>query len=252
MLVYGLDDEQQPRAAIFQQSDFKLAKKGAELLRLKSIIGKAEQLMPALKGIKEGKAQATQSGFAPAIEQARLDELVAALKSPPSPTHATAPKLPATWASIKAGHVVMAQADDKADGWWPVVVEAVEGDILVLRSIDFPEITVKRHRSAVALGYTPGYEPPEGLAEVTPGLPKDWSSLTSGHLVIALESRTEGSYEALVTKVEGKTLSLRWRDSPRQADFTRTLDQIALLNPKLPEPPASNHSGPSRSRQRST
>lgn len=237
MLVYGFGEDLQPRAAVFQEADFKLAKKAAGLLQLKFLVGTTENFVSALKGINSGKVHAPGSGFAPEIDRARFDELLAALQltAPPAPT--TAPKLPTTWASVEPGDYVMAQADSKEDGWWPVVCEGLEGDVLRLRSLDFPEIVVRRHRCAVALGYTPAYMPPEGLAEAAPGLPKGWDSLAIGHLVIALESRADGSFEALITKIESGKITMRWRDFPKLAAFSRTVAELALLCPALPEQP---------------
>jgi len=244
MLVYGFGDDHEPRAAFFTEPDFKLAKKAAGLLQLQVLVDSASKLLPVLKGFKGGHVHAPGSSFAPAIGHERFDGLLAALDLPVPPLPSTAPKLPVSFDAIEIGTLVTAQADDPSQGWWPTVVEAVEDDMLTLRSIDAPDVVVRRHRCAVALRYTPSYRSPAGLAEAAPGLPRGWESLEADHLVIARQSRADGAYEALVTKVEATRVTMRWRDHPKLPAFTRTFAEIALLYPLAPEPKATADQGP--------
>lgn len=64
-----------------------------------------------------------------------------------------------------------------------------------------------------------------------PALPKDWSSLTIGHLVIARDPVFEGWWEAVVANRDGDTLTLRWRDYPRLPTFQRPVTAVALAHP---------------------
>lgn len=239
MLVYGFDDAHEPRAAVFQEADFKLAKKAAGLLRLHTIVDQADKLGPAIKGIKPGNVYSPRSGFAPEIGHERFEALLAALNLPNPPLPSTAPRLPVSFDDIAVGDRVLAQADSPADGWWPGVVEKVDDDVLSVRSTDFPDIVVARHRYAVALAYTPDYVAPDRSAEAAPGLPVAWDRLTANHLVIARQSRSEGSFEALVSKVEATRITMRWRDLPKLPAFTRTFAELALLYPLAPEPKPS-------------
>jgi hypothetical protein len=145
------------------------------------------------------------------------------------------PKLPASWDSIEVGHQVVAQADDPSLGWWDVTCEAIDGDMLTLRSSDFPDITVSRHRYAVALQFTPKYAPPSDLNEAAPGLPTDWTTLKESDLVLAHEGKGEGWWEALLVEVNDQETVVRWRDYPKAAKLGRAINQIALLYPKAPE-----------------
>ena len=222
----------------------RITKKAAGLLQLQVLVDKSGKLQPTLKGIKAGNVHAPGSGFAPEIGHDRFEALLAALGLPRPPLPSTAPKLAVSWDAIEVGHRVVAQANSPADGWWPAVVEAIDGDMLSLRSTDFPEVTVTRHRYAVALGYTPDYQPPDGLAEAAPGLPKGWDSLRAGHLVIARQSRAEGSFEALATKVEDGRVTMCWRDFPKLPAFARTFADLALLYPAAPEPRPSAEEEP--------
>jgi hypothetical protein len=60
-------------------------------------------------------------------------------------------------------------------------------------------------------------------------LPRTWEDIKVGSLVIAHESHEDGWWEAIVTSLTDTTLTLKWRDYPRQPIVTRRRDQIALL-----------------------
>jgi hypothetical protein len=62
-----------------------------------------------------------------------------------------------------------------------------------------------------------------------PPLPKSWSDIRVGSLVIAHEGPTDGWWEAMVTEVRDDVLTLRWRDYPRMAAITRNRKEVALL-----------------------
>jgi hypothetical protein len=90
-----------------------------------------------------------------------------------------------------------------------------------------------------------GSEPPpgNGSADVaktpaakpsasTPTIPKDWSSLTVGHLVLAKEAPAdEGWWDAVVLDRDGDTLLLRWHGYPKLPTFKRTVMAVALAHP---------------------
>ena len=114
-------------------------------------------------------------------------------------------------------------------------VKVLEGDMLKLRACLFPDITVSRHRTAVALLHTSAYKPPEVPLDAPPGLPRDWSELAVGQLVIAQENDpADGYWEAIVDKTDGETLSLHWRDFQTLPKFKRPRHAVALLNPVPP------------------
>jgi hypothetical protein len=68
----------------------------------------------------------------------------------------------------------------------------------------------------------------ESVASPNP-LPKAWSEIAIGSLVIGHESHGDGWWEAIVTEVRGDVLTLRWRDYPKQAAVTRNRKDVALL-----------------------
>jgi hypothetical protein len=63
----------------------------------------------------------------------------------------------------------------------------------------------------------------------SPPLPKSWSEIRVGSLVIAHEGPVDGWWEAVVTEVHADVLTLRWRDYPRMAAITRNRKEVALL-----------------------
>ena len=70
----------------------------------------------------------------------------------------------------------------------------------------------------------------KGTPSTSPPLPKTWSEIQVGSLVIAQEGTAEeGWWEAVVTEVRDDVLTLRWRDYPRQAALVRNRKAVALL-----------------------
>jgi hypothetical protein len=236
MVLYGLDDSESPRAAVFGEPNFKLARKAAGLMNLTVHVGLAAEFAQVLKGIRPGRIYGTGSGFVPHIKPKRYEELVQALR-PETATDDTSEgkiKLPRSWSAIEIGDQVLAQGDEGALGWWDTKVEQIDGDMLSLRSCDFPDITLSRHRLAVALRFTSDYAPPRDISEVAPGLPTDWTDLKAGQLILAHEGTGEGWWEALIVDAKGTQVVVRWRDYSKPAKFTRSLVQTALLYPKAP------------------
>jgi hypothetical protein len=236
MVLYGLGEDKKPRAAKFKEADFKLARKAAKLMGL-SVHEMPEAALAKLgKPLPVGRIYASGSGFVPNVRRALYLDLLTLLGVKPEEARPERVlNLPANWDAIEKGHVVLAQADSAANGWWETTCEGVEGDMLKLRACLFPDITVSRHRTAVALLHTSAYRPPEASQDASPGLPKDWSELSVGQLVIAQENdAADGYWEALIDKIDGDTLTLHWRDFQSLPKFKRPRHAVALLNPVPP------------------
>jgi len=73
--------------------------------------------------------------------------------------------------------------------------------------------------------------PASALAAPTQGLPKDWDSIQTGHLVIAQENMIDGWWEAIVIATDNDMLTLRWRDYPKVPTVTRHRTAVALVKP---------------------
>jgi len=237
MVLYGFGDDKKPRAAKFKEADFKLVRTAAKLMGL-TVHEMPEAALTKLgKPLPAGRIYATGMGFVPNVRRDLYLNLLTLIGVKPEEAQPERLlNLPANWEAIEKGHVVLAQADSAADGWWEVeVLEAAEGDMLKLRACLFPDVTVSRHRTAVALLHTSAYKPPEASKDAPPGLPKDWSELAVGQLVIAQENdAADGYWEALIDKIDGDTLTLHWRDFPALPKFKRPRHAVALLNPVPP------------------
>lgn len=236
MLVYGYDEDAQPRAAAFTEPDLKLAKKAAGLLGLDFLVAPATEMGGALKGIKSGNVYASGYGFAPKIPQRRFEEVLSALKltSPVPPASKAAHQRPASWKTIAVGDIVLAQHDDATLGYWETIVEGIAGETLTLRARDFPEVTVKRHWATVALLYTADYQPAFAAEDAAPGLPIDWLSVRAEQLVLVSAGRREGYYPARVSSRADNELTVYWRDEPDLPKFQVPVKQVALLYPLAP------------------
>ena len=238
LVVFGFDESKRPRAAQFKEPEFKLARKAADLMGLSVFETDDAKIRRRLKKLPQGKVYMSGWGFVPNVRQIQFDNLLKTTgeKKPKAPEPKPQATLPSSWKTVGVSDLVAAQADSASDGWWPVVVVAVDGDMLRLQARDFPEAPqVVRHRSAVALFFTPDYVPPAQESNVAPGLPLSWDILVFDHLVIAPETKAEdGYFEALIVRVDKNTLTLVWRDYPRQPKFKRHRHAVALLNPTSP------------------
>ena len=239
MVIYGFDEDMKPRAAKFSEPEFKLARKAAELMKLSVFEGEITKPRRVLRKLSPGRIFASGWSFVPNIPRNQYDKLVSlvAIAEPKPPDTLSQTSLPSSWDAIGIGHLVLGQADSAADAWWEAIVENVEGDMLVLQARDFPEAPkVTRHRLAVALLYTIDFVPPENTGSFATGLPISWATLVAGQLVLAQDAKPQnGWYEAIIIKMEGELLTLKWRDFPRQPKVKRLRTAVALVNPIPPK-----------------
>lgn len=164
LVVFGIDDKEQCRAAAFHETDFEAARKAAGLMKLDAFESTAQQLRPVLKNIPDGQIAVSGYGFVGRVARQHYDALLTAIASlrPTASLSARKAAFPASWAEIQKGCMVICQADAAEFGWWECVVEKVEGDILTLSWLRHPkDPKVKRHRDAVALVKPPHLERPE-------------------------------------------------------------------------------------------
>jgi hypothetical protein len=104
-------------------------------------------------------------------------------------------------------------------------VPFVKGDLFTKLKAHLPQpIDLGALRASAAAG---GGE--AGEAGPTPNRPKDWSVIAVGDLVLAPEK--EGWWEAIVERVVGEMLTLKWRDWPDEPVFVKTREQVALMHP---------------------
>ena len=177
LILYGLDANQQPRAAGFDAAQAGLAIKAAESLKLNVLRIETPAQIELARELPAGQILASGKGLVSSIRRDLYDKLVAVAKkgeqspeSPPRPvggmsavaqtaSEGPKPKQPPTsWAEIAVGDLVLAEDREPNNGypnngWYEaVVLEQVGDDQLKLRFQDYPEEgTVVRRRTQLAL-----------------------------------------------------------------------------------------------------
>lgn len=190
-VVFGLDKEGKPRAALIHPADLEAVMKAAVGLGFK--IGRADtpQALQMAKQLPDAKVFATgkglislvrkdihewlSKGLTPIETKAGADEAEhRAAAEPSAPNNSsnaqggTASKAadsklkpdPRLWDQLTVGSLVIApEAKTKDDGYWPAIVSAIskDGQKLTIRWRDFPKqppLTVKRRSVALLLDHS--------------------------------------------------------------------------------------------------
>lgn len=159
LILFGLDENAKPRAAKFSTTQRDLVKKAAEHLKLEAYeIGGPALTNEIITKLPNGRLYSNGRGFVPNIRRDQYAKLMAALGiadtvlAQATQAGVELKGYPSDWTSIEEGHVVIAQCDDAADGWFEVLVLKVENDMLTVKWRDYPKFGLFfRHRHAVAL-----------------------------------------------------------------------------------------------------
>ncbi len=88
------------------------------------------------------------------------------------------------------------------------------------------DASVDPHGSATQVA-APGSGHPASAA--TSPRPADWDEIGLGSLVLATTGTDDGWWEALVIRLDGDVLTLKWRDFPREPVVMRRRTELALL-----------------------
>jgi hypothetical protein len=141
VVVFGVCDDDRPHAAWFPKNQVDPARAAAKQLRLNVIEvtnGPAADLVAKLPA---GRIHAPGSGMVPPVGTDLYEKLVANLnprgEAGQDPGTPVVTDLPATWAAIKPGHLVLVH-ESLVDGWWEAIVINRTGDKLTLRLRDYP------------------------------------------------------------------------------------------------------------------
>ena len=154
IVVFGVDENNKPRAARFTGANPDLVAKAAQAMGLRVQDVVAPPVAEVAKKLPAGRLYANGKGFVPYIRRDLYNKLVEATGGEPNPgpeSTAVPAGLPRTWDEMAAGHLVIAQ-ESLEYGWWEAIVVERVGDMLTLRWRDYrkyPNFT--RHVSAVAL-----------------------------------------------------------------------------------------------------
>lgn len=162
VIVFGVDDHDKPRAAVFPGKTADAARKAAEQLKLRTLDATTAEAQAIAATLPAGRLQGDGQGFVPYVRRDVYDQVLAVAgpaavdnQSPASGDVAAAkaaPGLPRTWDEIATGHVVIAQDEYAEEGWWEALVLDRKNDVLTLRWRDYPRYKAfTRHVAAVAL-----------------------------------------------------------------------------------------------------
>ena len=102
-------------------------------------------------------------------------------------------------------------------GFVPNVRQTLYSEVLVALSCEPQQAAV-------------GTDDDKASTPVARGLPRSWSEIEPGHLVIAQESLANGWWEAIVIARNDDMLTLRFRDYPRLPKFFRHCSAVALMS----------------------
>jgi hypothetical protein len=154
IVLYGLDENDKPRAARF--SDLRqreLLKHAAHTMSLTLVEETTPALTELAAKLPAGRLYSNGRGFVPNVRRSLYEALIVATSGNGTADLSSAPAgLPTSWDDIQVGHLVIAQETDVTDGWWEAIVVAINDDMLTLRWRDYPKLPrVVRHRTAVTL-----------------------------------------------------------------------------------------------------
>jgi hypothetical protein len=266
IILFGIDSRGKPKAARFRKDYAGLAVKAASQLQLQVLTNDGPKIGEIAARLPVGRVHATGKTFVPFVSRDLYDKLIAVASNgkdqPTAPASATAaaggsaakasgstPNLPEGWDTIGVGDLVVAQ-DSPEEGWYDAIVLEASGDMLTLRWRDYPASSrFVRHRKRLGLLYPSqkhAAEPQKATkpsasakqektsrpAAETKGLPKTWSDVDVGHMVLAKSDGPWRDYwEAVCVEKTGDILTLRWHDEATLAPIARLRYDLALINP---------------------
>jgi hypothetical protein len=123
-------------------------------------------------------------------------------------------------------------------GFVPFVKREI-GEALEAIARDKPDQVIALPTVASEDGPDSGKDKQHTTSEITKPAPKDWSELTVGCRVLAVEDPDDGWWIAQVTHIHesgtkahpAPMLTLAWVDFPEEPTFVRRISQVALLHP---------------------
>lgn len=162
LILYGLDDEAKPRAAIAPNTESEAARALAANLNLQALSISTPQ-QPVIAA-ELAPLDLSESGYSalPVVKRALLAQIEALAQA--GDERGEHPKASTVgpgvdrcsaelWNNIKVGQLVLSQEDNPKHGWWEaIVVHELEDGELLLRYRDYsPQSRFVRRRDQVAL-----------------------------------------------------------------------------------------------------
>src|SRR5580700_2021513 len=133
-VLFGLDEQEQPRGAKFSLSDEALLTRMAKGLGLRIGLADEPHQFAVVRKLPKGDVHASGTKAVPKIGPDLYEKLNALVGGE---TGVISTSLPTTWALIEPGHIIIVE-DTPTDGWWPAVVVKRHEQSLVLKWRDSP------------------------------------------------------------------------------------------------------------------
>jgi hypothetical protein len=155
IVLYGLDENDKPRAARFTDGrQRELLKQAAHTMALTLVDATTPALVELAAKLPAGRLYSNGRSFVPNVRRNLYEQLIVATNGNGAANPLSTPAgLPASWDDIAVGHLVIAQEDVK-NGWYEAIVVEINGDMLTVRWRDYPKYPkFVRHRTAVTLLY---------------------------------------------------------------------------------------------------
>ncbi len=134
LVLFGLDENSQPRAARFMENDEELVNRAAQALGLTVGIATQAKSFKVVNELPLGRLHATGKAVVPNIARDLYDRLIALVGGEVSSISTNFAK---SWEELAPGHLVVAQ-ESIADGWWAAVVVKRDGETFTLKWRDDP------------------------------------------------------------------------------------------------------------------
>jgi hypothetical protein len=177
LILFGRDDAGKPRASWFDALSADLARKAADLMKMRVLPVETEEQKEVARQLQPGRVFASGRAFTPFARREVFSKVVEFAQGPEASTSSMAsaanenasngqdasaqssggasmsvlaPKSPEDWDQIGVGSVVL--AEDDPDGWWESIVIGENGDAVTLKWRDWPGYpTFVRRRTELAL-----------------------------------------------------------------------------------------------------
>jgi hypothetical protein len=141
IIVFGVCNDNWPRAGWFPQSQADSARAAAKQLRLNVIEVVNGHAADLIASLPPGQIHAHSKSIVPRVSEDVYAKVVTALnprgEAGQTPGVPVVTDLPTTWDVIKPGHLVLAH-ESVFDGWWEAIVLDRTVDKVTVRFRDFP------------------------------------------------------------------------------------------------------------------
>lgn len=222
LVVFGRDDAGKPRASWFDAAAAELAAKAADLMKMRVLQIETDEQKAVARQLAPGRVFASGRAFTPFARAAvfsKLVELAGGVGTEASETAASG------HASGSGGHTAVRASDHgRADPHRPADFSADSIQALAAAVNERNSPCGGQSAASGSTGAGSGSAVPDA-----PKRPQDWDEIGVGSLVLATVGVEDGWWESIVIGVNGDSVTLKWRDFPREPTFVQRRTDLALL-----------------------